>query len=175
MILTVEEICKISGTEFKGPENLRFHSLSCPLTDSRSLTEPEKTVFFALRTSSGDGHNFIRHLYNRGVRVFVTDRRRNVTLPEDAAVIAVENPLRALQAVGAAVRRSMHCPVIGITGSYGKTVIKEMLNSLLENKFDIARSPRSWNSQVGVPLSLWQAMIKRTLVFLRPESPTPAR
>lgn len=156
MIFTVEEICAITGMEFKGPENMRNYPLSCPLTDSRSLTEPEKTVFFALRTSSGDGHNYIRHLYNRGVRVFVTDSRRNVTLPDDAVVISVDNPLEALQKTGKSIRSRMDCPIVGITGSYGKTVVKEMLNALLEGRFDIARSPRSWNSQIGVPLSMWQ-------------------
>ena len=127
------------------------------LTDSRSLTAPEETIFFALRTEAGDGHNYIPDLYGKGVRNFVV-ASDYYTLPEYSAAnyIAVESPLDALQALAMFHRRRFReLPVIGITGSRGKTTVKEWLYQLLKDDYRIVRSPRSYNSQIGVPLSLW--------------------
>lgn len=126
------------------------------LTDSRSLILPEETLFFALQTPSGDGHNFIADLYARGVRNFVAEH-----LPEhagnmpEANFLIVPSTLVALQTIGKARREEFGMPVIGITGSRGKTTVKEWANELLRGSVRVSRSPRSYNSQTGVPLSLW--------------------
>ena len=127
------------------------------LTDSRSLTQPEETIFFALRTEADDGHNYIPDLYDKGVRNFVV-ASDYFAPPECAAAnfIAVDSPLDALQALATFHRRRFReLPVIGITGSRGKTTVKEWLYQLLKDDYRIVRSPRSYNSQIGVPLSLW--------------------
>ena len=127
------------------------------LTDSRSLTSPDDTIFFALRTDAGDGHNYIPDLYDKGVRNFVV-ASDYYTLPECSAAnyIAVDSPLDALQTLATYHRRRFReLPVIGITGSRGKTTVKEWLFQLLKDDYRIVRSPRSYNSQIGVPLSLW--------------------
>ena len=127
------------------------------LTDSRSLTMPEETIFFALRTEGGDGHNYIPDLFDKGVRNFVV-ASDYYPQPECAGAnyIAVESPLDALQALATFHRRRFReLPVIGITGSRGKTAVKEWLYQLLKEDYRIVRSPRSFNSQIGVPLSLW--------------------
>ena len=127
------------------------------LTDSRSLTQPEATIFFALRTDAGDGHNYIPDLYSKGVRNFVVGSDY-YALPECAGAnyIAVDSPLDALQTLATFHRRRFReLPVIGITGSRGKTTVKEWLYQLLKDDYRIVRSPRSYNSQIGVPLSLW--------------------
>lgn len=156
MTLTIRQICEASGARLIGNARLRDLTVSIPLTDSRSLTDASRSIFFAIRTSAGDGHNYIDRLYARGVRAFVVDTSRAVVLPEDAAVLECEDTLKALQAVGAYIRNMVNIPIIGITGSVGKTVVKEMLNDILAPEIKVARSPRSWNSQIGLPLSLWQ-------------------
>ncbi|MDE6078542.1 MAG: alanine racemase [Duncaniella sp.] len=138
------------------------------LVDSRSLLSPADTLFFALTTPSGDGHNYIRHLYDRGVRSFVTGR-----LPDDAAAMAeadflvVADPLEALQALGHACRDTLKGRVVGITGSRGKTVVKEWAGKLFAAcGRSVWCSPRSFNSRIGVPLSLWQADPEAEFVFI---------
>lgn len=124
------------------------------LTDSRSLCFPENTLFFALRTPRGDGHRYVHELYERGVRAFVVD-----TLQEgipDAIQLQVPDTLTALQRLAERHRETFDIPVIGITGSNGKTVVKEWLYQMLSPDMTVTRSPRSYNSQIGVPLSVWQ-------------------
>ena len=130
--------------------------VSTPLTDSRSLANPEETVFFALRTPTGDGHLYIDNLYARGVRVFVIDATRPLPDYPDACFLAVENVPEALSASAAYMRRQLDGPVIAITGSRGKTIVKEMLYGALLPLVRAVRSPRSYNSAIGVPLSLWE-------------------
>lgn len=129
------------------------------LTDSRSLGFPEETLFFALVTGRGDGHRYIADLYNRGVRHFVVSKYLSAeelqSMPE-ANFLVVEDTLSALQLLAEKHRIRHEIPVVGITGSNGKTVVKEWLSQLLGSDFRVARSPRSYNSQVGVPLSVWQ-------------------
>ena len=124
------------------------------LTDSRSLCFPESTLFFAIRTSRGDGHRYISDLYRRGVRAFVVE-----VMPADdfgeACFLMVDDARQALQKLAACHRRSFSIPVVGITGSNGKTTVKEWLYQLLAPDFTVTRSPRSYNSQIGVPLSVW--------------------
>lgn len=127
------------------------------LTDSRSLTDPDKSLFFALVTSHNDGHKFIVDLYKKGVRRFVIQHHfaGMESIPE-ATCYQVENTLTALQDIAAYHRQQFDIPVIGITGSNGKTIVKEWLYQLLHDYKSIVRSPRSYNSQTGVPLSVWQ-------------------
>ncbi len=124
------------------------------LTDSRSLCFPENTLFFALRTYRGDGHRYVRELYDRGVRAFVVDTLQD-GMP-DAVQLQVPDTLTALQRLAERHRETFSIPVIGITGSNGKTVVKEWLYQMLSPDMAVTRSPRSYNSQIGVALSVWQ-------------------
>ena len=124
------------------------------LTDSRSLCFPEETLFFALTTPRGDGHRYIPSLYRRGVRAFVVSQRPEVPYP-DATYLLVPDALGALQRLSERHRERFGVPVIGITGSNGKTTVKEWLYQMLSPDYVVTRSPRSYNSQIGVPLSVW--------------------
>ncbi|MBQ2403635.1 MAG: bifunctional UDP-N-acetylmuramoyl-tripeptide:D-alanyl-D-alanine ligase/alanine racemase [Prevotella sp.] len=127
------------------------------LTDSRSLVFAEETLFFAINTTRNDGHRYIGELYHRGVRAFVTERIENewADIYSEAIFLKVGNTVKALQQLARAHREKFCIPVIGITGSNGKTTVKEWLYQILSNDYRITRSPRSYNSQIGVPLSVW--------------------
>ena len=140
------------------------------LTDSRQLgsslaPDPATTLFFALRTPKNDGARYIPDLYTRGVRLFVVSNqslsaavfeRSGLSSLSAAVYMVVEDSLAALQQLAAYKRSLYNIPVIGITGSNGKTVVKEWLYELLKDDYRIVRSPKSYNSQIGVPLSVWQ-------------------
>ncbi len=132
--------------------------ISALLTDSRSLTFAPHTLFFALVTPKGDGHRYIASLYDRGVRAFVISHSFDdvAKLCPEAWFLVVKDPLLALQQLAAYHRAQFTTPVVGITGSNGKTTVKEWLYQMLHDTRRIVRSPRSYNSQVGVPLSVWQ-------------------
>lgn len=155
MNLTISEIARILSLE---PASAGAEcEIEYLLTDSRSLTWPEKTLFFAVRTSVNDGHRYVRDLYLGGVRNFVVEHiPATMSDCHDARFLVVNSVVDALQKIGTSIRIKADIPVIGITGSRGKTMVKEMLYHDLRHRFNIARSPRSWNSQIGVPLSLWQ-------------------
>lgn len=130
------------------------------LTDSRRLVFAEQTLFFALPGPRRDGHDFIESLYDQGVRCFVVNILMDLSglkaYCTGAIFFEVPNCLAALQKIAAYHRSKFDMPVIGITGSNGKTTVKEWLYQLLHPSFNIVRSPRSFNSQVGVPLSVWK-------------------
>lgn len=131
------------------------------LTDSRQLgAEPEATLFFALKTDKNDGAKYIPQLIERGVKVFVVSESGIEKRISDSGTwgifLVVKDALVALQQLAAYKRSLYHGPVIGITGSNGKTVVKEWLYQLLKDDYHITRSPKSYNSQIGVPLSVWQ-------------------
>ncbi|MDR0732804.1 MAG: bifunctional UDP-N-acetylmuramoyl-tripeptide:D-alanyl-D-alanine ligase/alanine racemase [Dysgonamonadaceae bacterium] len=127
------------------------------LTDSRSLSDPAASLFFALPTDRNDGHKYIRNLYEKGVRNFVTAHSfAGMDEMPKANLLRVADTLSALQQLTAHHRRRFNIPIVGITGSNGKTVVKEWLYQLLHDQSAIVRSPRSYNSQTGVPLSVWQ-------------------
>ena len=133
------------------------------LLDSRQITAPVVSLFFALTGKRHDGHRYIADAYKAGVRQFVVSQDVAVeTLPE-ANVLKVADTLDALQLLAAHHRAQFSLPVVGITGSNGKTVVKEWLYQLLAPDFNIVRSPKSYNSQVGVPLSVWQIRTEHTL------------
>ncbi len=134
------------------------------LTDSRKLVFPGTTLFFALPGISGNGTDFIEGLYERGLRSFVVPENfSGFSKFPGAFFLKVKDVLDALQQLAAYHRSRFTIPVIGITGSNGKTIVKEWLNHLLSPGFDIVRSPKSYNSQVGVPLSVWQMNAGNTL------------
>ena len=133
------------------------------LTDSRSLTFPEATLFFAISTKHGDGHRYIRELYHRGVRNFVVSNEQHTEDLPEANIILVDNSTDALQVLATHHRAQFSLPVIGITGSDGKTIVKEWLYQITAGNYNVARSPRSYNSQIGVPLSVWQLHEENTL------------
>ena len=138
---------------------LQFHhddGIEHLLTDSRKLIFPASSLFFALPGPRRSGQQYIRELYERGARNFVVYREISVAEIPEANCILVADTLLALQRLAAFHRQRFDFPVIGITGSNGKTVVKEWLNQLLEDRYHIVRSPRSYNSQTGVPLSVWQ-------------------
>ena len=141
----------INGTLHSGiPVEIMEYSI-----DSRSVVTPEHTLFFALTGNNHNGHDYIRTLYSDGMRAFViSEFREEFNQLTGANFIVVENVLTALQQLAAHHRQHMQAEVIGITGSNGKTVVKEWLYQLLANDHTVYRSPRSYNSQVGVPLSL---------------------
>lgn len=123
--------------------------------DTRKLIVPSQTVFFAIEGHK-DGHDFISDAYNRGVRYFVISNNQNVKLHSDAYYLHVSSTLNALQSFARIRRELFNLKVIGITGSNGKTIVKEWLNQLLSAEWSIVRSPKSYNSQLGVPLSVWE-------------------
>ncbi|WP_369411521.1 bifunctional UDP-N-acetylmuramoyl-tripeptide:D-alanyl-D-alanine ligase/alanine racemase [Longitalea luteola] len=125
------------------------------LIDSRKLIFPHTSLFFALKGPRRDGHSFITQLYKKGVRNFVVSEAVDITQLSEANIIQVTDPLQALQTLVAWHRKQFNLPVIGITGSNGKTIVKEWLNQLLDKRYTIIRSPKSYNSQIGVPLSVW--------------------
>ena len=154
MTYSIEKVTTLIGARRYGQTDAAIGWL---LTDSRSLCFPEQTLFFALRTSRNDGHRYIADLYRRGVRNFVVER-----LPDegtdrfaDANFLRVPSPLAALQRLAERHRDEFQIPVVGITGSNGKTWVKEWLYQLMRAEGGVVRSPRSYNSQIGVPLSVW--------------------
>ncbi len=147
-------------------ENNGHAFISDLLTDSRLLTEPAGSLFFALSSKRNDGHKYLEELYEKGVRNFVLEQPpSNMLLLYDANIILVKNTLLALQALAAAHRKLFSIPVIGITGSNGKTIVKEWLYQLLNESKSIVRSPKSFNSQIGVPLSVWQMQDEHELAI----------
>lgn len=154
MKYSIKEIADILGLKNL---DLKESTISILLTDSRQVFFPDETIFFAIRTKNNDGHKYIAELYDKHVRNFVVDN----ILPEwdsytDANFLPVHNTLEALQKVSAYHRKRFNIPVIGITGSNGKTIVKEWLYQILQPDYRITHSPRSYNSQIGVPLSVWQ-------------------
>ena len=153
-IRTINEIVGGNLVQLNSDDKIEFL-----LLDSRRLIFPETTLFFALKGQSRDGVRFIPELYRRGVRNFVVSAgpsAEQMGTMIDANIIVVDDTLQALQLLAVWHRKQFSLPVIGITGSNGKTIVKEWLNQLLESEYHIVRSPRSYNSQTGVPLSVWQ-------------------
>ena len=154
MSYSVKEIAGILNGELSGKGELLVQHL---LIDSRRITHAESSLFFAIHGERNDGHKFIAELYDKGVRSFVVDHVPELKKGQGKAqFILVKDTLEALQKICSAHRAKFSYPVIGITGSNGKTIVKEWLYQLLREDKNIVRSPRSFNSQVGVPLSVWQ-------------------
>lgn len=133
------------------------------LLDSRKIISASSSLFFAIKGDRHDGHRYLKDLYDQGIRQFIVERTVDPLLFPGANILQVESSVQALQDIAAHHRSRFGFPVIGITGSNGKTIIKEWLSQLLSKDFTIVRSPKSYNSQVGVPLSVWQIDRQHTL------------
>ena len=153
MPIFIEEIANSLNAKRVGTNNA---CIDWVLTDSRSLCFAEETLFFALKTKRNDGHKYIPELYEQGVRNFVvSDLPDDLQHYQDANFLQIPSPLKGLQKLAEKHRMKFDVPVVGITGSNGKTIVKEWLYQLLSPERIITRSPRSYNSQIGVPLSVW--------------------
>ncbi len=154
MKYSIEKVTTLIGARRYGHSEGNIRWL---LTDSRSLCFPEETLFFALKTQRNDGHRYVGDLYRRGVRHFVVEQvpEHFDTIYPEADFLRVPHTLAALQRLAERHRDEFNVPIVGITGSNGKTMVKEWLYQLLLPSQKIVRSPRSYNSQIGVPLSVW--------------------
>ncbi len=123
--------------------------------DSRTVEHPGQSLFVALKTPLRNGHDFIHNAWEKGVRNFLVSQPIDTSALAGGNVLLVKDTLTALQQIAAAHRKQFDIPVVGITGSNGKTIVKEWLAQLLQDEFDLVRSPKSYNSQIGVPLSVW--------------------
>jgi Alr-MurF fusion protein len=148
--LSYQEIAQVFKCELSTSGELIDHVV----IDSRRILSGTSTIFFAFPGSYRDGHEFIADAYNSGVRLFVVSQRVSASSFPEAQFIEVPSTLEALQLLAAYHRSKFNCPVIGITGSAGKTTVKEILGHLLQDNFKVTRSPKSYNSQLGVALSL---------------------
>lgn len=149
----IAEACGAVRTAIRNSEITIEHLL----IDSRSLSSPDDVLFVAIPGERHDGHKYIDELYNRDVRAFLITKANEKLIEEyaSASFIVVDDALKALQQLAEKHRSRFSFPVVAITGSNGKTIVKEWIWQLLRDDFSIVRSPKSYNSQVGVPLSVW--------------------
>jgi alanine racemase len=150
MQYSVKEIGEVIDARIVGNADFTFQNV---FMDSRTIASPERSLFIAIRGERHDGHLFIYDLFQRGVRCFLVEKTVKIFEPE-ATYMIVDNTLRAFQKIAAYHRSKFDIPVIGITGSNGKTIVKEWIYQSLHHELNISRSPKSFNSQVGVPLSV---------------------
>ena len=149
---SLNKIAKITGGRLEGRTDFNIHQL---LIDSRSAAVSSSSLFFAIKGRQHDGHIYVDELYQRGIRAFVvSEMQEHFKTYAGAGFIVVPDTLAALQALAAFHRNQFNIPVIGITGSNGKTIVKEWLFQLMNADRLIVRSPKSYNSQIGVPLSV---------------------
>ncbi|MCS6822569.1 MAG: bifunctional UDP-N-acetylmuramoyl-tripeptide:D-alanyl-D-alanine ligase/alanine racemase [Microscillaceae bacterium] len=165
-MFSVQEIIQITQAEplhISTPNTLIKHLL----TDSRQAFFPEHTLFIALKGSNHNAHTFIPYLIEKGITNFLVSE--NIFLSslqsQSLNLLKVPNTLQALQQIAQAHRQKFDYPVIAITGSNGKTIVKEWLTELLSPYFNVVKSPKSYNSQVGVPLSVWHMTHKHNLAI----------
>lgn len=162
MNLNLEQVIQICNAKYMIGENLvnqiDFKNIKIQhlLYDSRRLNFIDNTLFFAFKTTNNDGHKYIKELYNKGIRLFICENLQDLNQFPDAIFILVKDSLESLQKIAKYKRENFHKEVIAITGSNGKTIIKEWIVQLTQENKKICYSPRSYNSQIGVALSLWQ-------------------
>ena len=149
---SIENISQITEGKLFAPPKLADYKIEQIVTDSRTYFGGRNALFFALTGPRNNGHHYINGLIKKGIRAFVVSDKKYIS--ENAAFILVENTTTALQNLAANHRKQFNCPVIGVTGSNGKTIVKEWLFELLSDEFKIVRSPKSYNSQIGAPLSV---------------------
>jgi alanine racemase len=153
-LYTLKEISKILGQSCQIEDN---DVCNWQLVyDSRMLSIPEQSIFFAIKTNDNNGHLFIDGLIKKGVRVFVVEKSEKINRQNGICYFEVENSIEALQTLASHHRQNFKIPIIGITGSNGKTIVKEFLNQILSYPERVCFSPKSFNSQIGVPISVWQ-------------------
>ncbi len=152
---TIEKISKIVDGKVYGNRQTIIKDI---LTDSRNFIFTKETLFFAICGERHNGHNFISDLFNKNIRNFVIEKKYAFDLLKkkyDANFIIVDNSMEAIQKLSAYHRKLFDIPIVGITGSNGKTIVKEWIFQLIKNKANIIRNPKSYNSQIGVPLSVF--------------------
>ncbi|MCA0235698.1 MAG: bifunctional UDP-N-acetylmuramoyl-tripeptide:D-alanyl-D-alanine ligase/alanine racemase [Bacteroidetes bacterium] len=164
MLYSIQDIAQIIQAQWLQSSNPEA-GIEHLLFDSRQVAAPDRSLFFALAGERQDGHRYLADLYKAGVRHFVVSKPVQVSDFPNANILLVSDTLRALQALAQQHRKQFHIPVVAITGSNGKTVVKEWLWQLLSPDFHIVRSPKSYNSQIGVPLSVWQMRPEHTLAL----------
>jgi alanine racemase len=154
MKYTSADIAKITKSALTGPSDLIVSEL---ITDSRQTSFAEEAAFIAISGKNHDGHLFIDTLYRKGVKVFIVSRLpENLAIYLDAAFILNDDPVTALQLIAASKRADFNSTIIAVTGSAGKTIVKEWLADVIGRTTQVIRSPKSYNSQIGVPLSVWK-------------------
>ncbi|MDB5120347.1 MAG: alanine racemase [Sphingobacteriales bacterium] len=163
ILYSVEELRKVLGANVSiSNQEVKIKTV---LTDSRKLTDIHHAVFFALKARR-DGHSFINEVYKSGIRNFViSDANFDLSLYKGSNFYIVNDSLQALQKLASFHRSKFNIPVIAITGSNGKTIVKEWLYQLLAPDYNIVRSPKSYNSQIGVPVSVWEINEENTLAI----------
>lgn len=153
--VSLDQIHAITGGELL-MNDAAHQRISQLLTDSRKVVNTESSLFFAIKGDNHDGHEFIEDLIHAGVHNFIISNKNSWKPEFKANAIVVADALIAMQQIAGSHRNNFRIPVIGITGSNGKTIVKEWLYQLLREDKNIVRSPKSYNSQIGVPLSVWQ-------------------
>jgi alanine racemase len=156
---SLKHIAEIIGSSAKAGDDIIEHLV----LDSRKIYSPGTSLFFALKGDRRNGHQFIAEVYKKGVKNFVVSEKIDPSVYPGTNFVRVKDTLTALQQLAAYHRKQFNIPVIGITGSNGKTIVKEWLYQLLHQDYNIVRSPKSYNSQIGVPLSVWQMNEQNTL------------
>ncbi|GHU94264.1 bifunctional UDP-N-acetylmuramoyl-tripeptide:D-alanyl-D-alanine ligase/alanine racemase [Bacteroidia bacterium] len=154
MTYTLQNIAAIVGGSITGDAASSICSICRISTDSRHLVSAQDTLFVALVSTRNNGHNYLPSLYAQGVRYFLVSQKIDPSKYPNAAFVQVEDSLQALQKWAKHHRQQLACPVVGITGSNGKTIVKEWITQLLLPQLNVQRSPKSYNSQLGVPLSV---------------------
>mgnify|MGYP000223350467 CR=1 FL=1 len=150
---TITDLARLTGGRLYKHADCQISHL---VVDSRKIFSPEETVFFALEGERHDGHDYLDDLWNKGVRNFVVSHLpQRLDAYTGSNFVHVSHTLGSLQQLAARHRNRFNCPVIGITGSNGKTIVKEWINHVMGERYNLIRSPKSYNSQVGVPLSVW--------------------
>ena len=146
----LKDVAKITNGKIIGNENSVIKNI---YYDTRIFVENNGHLFIAMQTKNNDGHLFINHAYEKGIRLFLINKYPKIIL-EGASYLIVNNSLMALQKWAEFHRKKFKLPVLAITGSYGKTIVKEWLYFMLKKTFKIIRSPKSFNSQLGTALSI---------------------
>ncbi len=149
---SIQEIAKAVDGEIIGNRGLQNRVVERIITDSRTFFKPGNSLFIALIGPQNNGHNYIPGLIERGIHLYLVSDKRVIN--PNALFILVKDTTLALQKLAKYNRGKLNYPLVGITGSNGKTIVKEWLYSILSPQFKIVRSPKSYNSQIGVPLSL---------------------
>ena len=158
---TINDIAAKFNLLKKGNARASFSELAI---DTRALSFPSQTLFVAIKTKRNDGHRFITNAYQLGVRCFlISNEKFNTSQFPDAGFLISNSTIGALQQIVTLKRKKFKHPVVAITGSNGKTVVKEWLSILLNEKESVCKNPKSFNSQIGVPLSVWKLEKEHTL------------
>ena len=164
--MEIKQVWSDQITEIGGGKWLQYTSrrpVSHLFLDSRKYFSGDGSVFFAVKGVAHNGHEFLAELYKRGIRQFIVESEVDISEMPDANILKVDKTIGFLQKLAAYKRKQFTYSVIGITGSNGKTIIKEWLYQVLEKDYSIVKSPGSYNSQIGVPLSVWPVNSWHTL------------